>query len=1006
MAKICLFSFVLVHLPFSVNAQSTQLNTQSNYHSSDILEAKRDAAHKKRQSLEQLTLTLAKQIKQAESNTQNNKNSTNLTQLNELITTAQSRQKLISELLELSPSAVKHSVLPGKIAKHAPQEIKQYLLHKNEIEGELEVVYQDYQQAEFSRLRYVLKTSTGRVELHFANINANANALSNLEHGTKIKAQGLVLARTDSQYTTAALIDNSADLSLITDPDTRLATANVAPAQLANTLGEQKTLVLLLNFQDNPTEQPWTKADVQQMVFGTVNDFYQEASYGQTWLSGDVQGYLTLPINATCDFGTMDGYAQQAANDSGIDVSSYERLVYLFPKNSACGWRGQGTIGGTLSRSWINGELNLMTIGHELGHNFGLHHAKDLDCGADIIGETCASAAYGDNLDVMGKSTGHFNAFNKEQLGWLTPDLGNLITAQEDGNYLLEPYETASLGGAKGLKVRRGTEASTGKPTWYYIEYRQATGFDSFLQGKTGITDGVVLHLATEADIKSNLLLDMIPNSGLNDLDKAALLTGVSYSDVEAGVTITTEWADNSGVSVSVNYAEQSCVKTTPSLLLSPDESAWVLPGTAVTYRATVTNNNSAECTESNYDITASVPSGWTANSQSLTLTSGQSGTVELEVSSANSTIEGFYDINISAQNSGDTHYQTRKMASYVVQTPVESCVLANPLLNLSVDNSGELIAGTMTTYHGSLTNQDSDSCADADFEVSANVPSGWTSDSSSVNLAPGQSSNISLNVTSATTAIAGTYDFNISAKNELEPTYSNNDVASYIVASPLPSCASADPLIVVSNAQRGDLVAGTQVTYSATITNQDSEECAESSFDVVADVPAKWTASNAQVTLLPGASTVVNINMSSDANAIAGAYNITIYAINTEHSEYQASDIVTYEVIDVAEPSNEAPVAVNDNVILTTKDAITISVLSNDWDPENDGLSIRSVSQGAKGSVTITTNGQILYTPAKSFKNSDSFSYTITDGDKTASATVTLSLTSSGGGNKGKGKR
>ena len=50
-----------------------------------------------------------------------------------------------------------------------------------------------------------------------------------------------------------------------------------------NTFGAQKTLVLLVNFQDNTT-QPYTTAYAQDVVFNTTSNFHYENSYGQTWL--------------------------------------------------------------------------------------------------------------------------------------------------------------------------------------------------------------------------------------------------------------------------------------------------------------------------------------------------------------------------------------------------------------------------------------------------------------------------------------------------------------------------------------------------------------------------------------------------------------------------------------------------------------------------------------------------------------------------------------------------
>lgn len=81
---------------------------------------------------------------------------------------------------------------------------------------------------------------------------------------------------------------------------------------------------------------------------------------------------------------------------------------------------------------------------------------------------------------------------------------------------------------------------------------------------------------------------------------------------------------------------------------------------------------------------------------------------------------------------------------------------------------------------------------------------------------------------------------------------------------------------------------------------------------------------------------------------------------------------------------------------------------MANDYDPEADLLTIKSVVQGNKGSVYLNLDNTVTYVPAKSFKSSDQFVYTISDGQQSSSATVYLSLSDSQGGTSspgGKGK-
>ncbi len=106
-----------------------------------------------------------------------------------------------------------------------------------------------------------------------------------------------------------------------------------------------------------------------------------------------------------------------------------------------------------------------------MGHNFGLYHAHTLECGTTTLGSSCTTNDYGDTIDTMGlQSAGHYNAFQKERLGWLDYGVSPPITAvQSDGVYALDPFE-ADGSGANALKILKATDPTTGKRTWYYVE--------------------------------------------------------------------------------------------------------------------------------------------------------------------------------------------------------------------------------------------------------------------------------------------------------------------------------------------------------------------------------------------------------------------------------------------------------------------------------------------------------------------------------------------------------
>ncbi len=93
----------------------------------------------------------------------------------------------------------------------------------------------------------------------------------------------------------------------------------------------------------------------------------------------------------------------------------------------------------------------------------------------------------------------------------------------------------------------------------------------------------------------------------------------------------------------------------------------------------------------------------------------------------------------------------------------------------------------------------------------------------------------------------------------------------------------------------------------------------------------------------------------------------------------------------------NDAPVAQPDSATTTEDKAVILAVIANDADLDGDSVTVSGFVAGpANGTVAITTDGQISYTPDVDFSGTDSFVYQITDGHGgTSTATVTVSVIS-----------
>lgn len=89
----------------------------------------------------------------------------------------------------------------------------------------------------------------------------------------------------------------------------------------------------------------------------------------------------------------------------------------------------------------------------------------------------------------------------------------------------------------------------------------------------------------------------------------------------------------------------------------------------------------------------------------------------------------------------------------------------------------------------------------------------------------------------------------------------------------------------------------------------------------------------------------------------------------------------------------NRAPVAQADAFTANRGETAMLDVLANDSDPDQDGLTITSVTLPAHGSASIS-GSKVSYTPAPGFIGQDTFSYTIADTEgASSSAQVTITV-------------
>ncbi|HEY3092245.1 MAG TPA: M12 family metallo-peptidase, partial [Vicinamibacterales bacterium] len=357
------------------------------------------------------------------------------------------------------PSVQVHLAAQGKGASQAEPD--------TDLDGTLEVLFEDGYDA--PRLKHFLRTASDRVELDFG-----GRGPRNLQTGTRVRARG--------KLRNGKLALNPLDVAALGGEVAALGGGSGGGSGQAlvspNTFGVQSTLVILFNFQDL-VQQPYTTSLANTVTFTQVNNFDLENSFQQTSLTGTVVGWYTIASSATaqgCNYNVWAAQAEAAATAAGVNLSLYPRRVFGFPQTSACSWWGLGSVGGgdtgNPSRAWINGTYSLRVVAHEMGHNFGLYHSRSNTCDST---NGCFVDEYGDDHDVMGGGpssiTGHFNAYQKERIGWLNfGSSPTIATVTGSGQYALEPYAKPWTGGAKALKILKSTNGASN--TYIYAEAR------------------------------------------------------------------------------------------------------------------------------------------------------------------------------------------------------------------------------------------------------------------------------------------------------------------------------------------------------------------------------------------------------------------------------------------------------------------------------------------------------------------------------------------------------
>jgi hypothetical protein len=503
------------------------------------------------------------------------------------------------------------------------------------VSGTVEVLsFDDFKNKRSVKQFFLVDDQSGnKYELHFKN-----SAPSGFLKKQKAKIRGQLF--------------NSKDI-LVNVKDIQLAAANgdgtggTGTTAAASVTGDRKTLVLVMDSNDSVAR--CSAAQLNDLFFAgttSINGMYKDASNGLLSLSGNVYDRVKINVNTaglSCDtnYSIWSSMASQSAQQMGISTTGYNNIVYILPSNASCGWAGLGSLGS--GSAWIAGNYcaTADVSAHELGHNFGMHHARG------------NGSEYGDTSDIMGSGgvgLRTLNAAHMDYMGWAPV---NKIVTAGIGTYEVAALEADPASTALPLMVKVANPVNGG---YFYFSLRQRIGYDANLS--TTYADRLNIHTN---------------QGGYSDF-LAALTDGGTYSHAASGLSVTVNFRTPASVNFTVSG---QCTLNTPQISISPSIQS-AAAGQTKSYTVTLINRDGGFCNPTRFDLSAVLPVGLSSDSgtKSVTVSPGASSSVTFNVTSSTNLTAGTYSFSIQSQ---DADRQAQHTVSSTAQYMIDGIAPSNP---------------------------------------------------------------------------------------------------------------------------------------------------------------------------------------------------------------------------------------------------------------------------------------------------------------------------------------
>lgn len=305
------------------------------------------------------------------------------------------------------------------------------------------------------------------------------------------------------------------------------------PSQVNHKL-TRSTMNVITILQNSP-DQAWTypTSDFDDMLFsdhtyptGSMRDYYEEVSYGQLSLQGQVYGWYTSQYNydyyVAGSYGLPpDGKASEFVTeailnaDPDVDFSQYdndgdgivEGVIIIHQGAGGEGgdpntfWSHKGWLspsvtvdGVTVQEYTLNPEKKnhgpIETIGvfaHEFGHTLGAPDLYDTSYGGgNPVDRWCIMGSGSYNGQPSGSNPAHFMAWIKSFYGWITP---TALSEPQNGLVLNDIKMISDAQSAYKLPINGSADE------YFLVENRWSGSPAYFDQRGSGYDSGILLQL-------------------------------------------------------------------------------------------------------------------------------------------------------------------------------------------------------------------------------------------------------------------------------------------------------------------------------------------------------------------------------------------------------------------------------------------------------------------------------------------------------------------------------